>query len=591
MSYVVLARKWRPQNFDEVVGQEHVTTTLKNSIDSGRVAHAYLFTGPRGIGKTSTARILAKALNCEKGPAPNPCNKCPSCEEIAKGFNMDVLEIDGASNRGIDQIRQLRENIGLSPASSRYRIYIIDEVHMLTTEAFNALLKTLEEPPAHAKFIFATTQPHKVPLTISSRCQRFDFKPIAAKLLIDKLKQIADAEKVKITAEAIEIVARSGEGSLRDAESILDQLISFSEGQIEAGDVISLLGLVGSRALFDLTRSFLDKNPKKALEIVGGLIDDGKDVFQIVNDLLVQFRNLMLIKERGESGSVEIEQTMREELAGLAKDFSSSDILYAFDLLARTLYAMKQTPHSRTSLEMAVVKLAQTSSLANLEEILQRISRLEEKVSSDVSTYSEPAGGEEGTKAPVPRAEGPGAQRPWSHGPTGRRARGTKEEEGVETAHKSTEEVVSRPWRDKAAGAKEEEENSLNLEQIKKAWHSVWEEVKKQKMSTAAYLREGVPSGFKRDVLTIGFSARFSLHKEVLEEVENRKLIEKALNELFGKQIKVKFTTVEGAQMPFKVGAQPAQPAGVSKKIAFSAEKIDEPIIQSAIKIFKGKLV
>ncbi len=571
MSYVVLARKWRPQNFDEVIGQEHVTTTLKNSIDSGRVAHAYLFTGPRGTGKTSTARILAKALNCEKGPAPNPCDKCPSCEEITKGFNMDVLEIDGASNRGIDQIRELRENIGLSPASSRYRIYIIDEVHMLTTEAFNALLKTLEEPPAHVKFIFATTQPHKVPLTISSRCQRFDFKPIAAKLLIDKLKQIADAEKVKITAEAIEIIARSGEGSLRDAESVLDQIISFSEGQIEAGDVISLLGLVGSRALFDLTGSFLDKNPKKALELVGGLIDEGKDVFQIVNDLLVQFRNLMLIKERGESGSVEIEQTMREELANLAKDFSSSDILYAFDLLARTLYAMKQTPHSRASLEMAVVKLAQTSSLANLEEILQRISRLEEKVSSggaETVAFSEPSG-EEGAEAPALRAEG--------HRATLGSGRACS--------------AASSPWRDKTEGAKEEEKNGFSLEQIKKAWSKVQEKVKKEKISTAAYLREGVPSDFKRDVLTIGFPARFSLHKEVLEEVENRKLVEKALNELFGKQIKVSFTTVEGALAPSMAKPRPPGAVAGSKKNSALDEKVDEPIVRSAIKVFKGKLI
>ena len=571
MSYVVLARKWRPQNFDEVIGQEHVTTTLKNSIDSGRVAHAYLFTGPRGTGKTSTARILAKALNCEKGPAPNPCDKCPSCEEITKGFNMDVLEIDGASNRGIDQIRELRENIGLSPASSRYRIYIIDEVHMLTTEAFNALLKTLEEPPAHVKFIFATTQPHKVPLTISSRCQRFDFKPIAAKLLIDKLKQIADAEKVKITAEAIEIIARSGEGSLRDAESVLDQIISFSEGQIEAGDVISLLGLVGSRALFDLTGSFLDKNPKKALELVGGLIDEGKDVFQIVNDLLVQFRNLMLIKERGESGSVEIEQTMREELANLAKDFSSSDILYAFDLLARTLYAMKQTPHSRASLEMAVVKLAQTSSLANLEEILQRISRLEEKVSSggaETVAFSEPSG-EEGAEAPALRAEG--------HRATLGSGRACS--------------AASSPWRDKVEGAKEEEKGSFSLERIKEAWPKVQEKVKKEKISTAAYLREGVPSDFKRDVLTIGFPARFSLHKEVLEEVENRKLVEKALNELFGKQIKVSFTTVEGALAPSMAKPRPPGAVAGSKKNSALDEKVDEPIVRSAIKVFKGKLI
>ena len=257
MSYIVFARKWRPQNFDEVIGQEHVTKTLKNAFNSGRIAHAYIFSGPRGIGKTSTARILAKALNCQKDISTNPCNKCSTCSEIAKGTNLDVLEIDGASNRGIDEVRQLRENIKFSPTSSRYKIYIIDEVHMLTIEAFNALLKTLEEPPAHVKFIFATTQPHKVPSTILSRCQRFDFRRIPIVQIVQKLKEISKAEHIKIDEKVLVAIAKACEGSLRDAESILDQLTSYGRDTISLKDVSSVLGLIEQDVLFEFAKKII----------------------------------------------------------------------------------------------------------------------------------------------------------------------------------------------------------------------------------------------------------------------------------------------------------------------------------------------
>src|SRR3989338_802344 len=243
MSYQIFARKFRPQTFEDVVGQEPITTTLKNAITKKRIAQSFLFTGSRGVGKTSTARILAKALNCDKGPAPAPCNKCSVCEEITLGNSLDVLEIDGASNRGIDEIRSLRENVKFKPARTRYKIYIIDEVHMLTGEAFNALLKTLEEPPEHVKFIFATTEPHKVPLTILSRCQRFNFKRIATDDIHAKPKESAKEEKLKIEKNALFLIAKASEGALRDAESLLDQLASFAEGKIAEKDVLLMLGL------------------------------------------------------------------------------------------------------------------------------------------------------------------------------------------------------------------------------------------------------------------------------------------------------------------------------------------------------------
>jgi len=244
MSYVVIARRWRPQQFNEIIGQEHVSKTLSNAIANNRIAHSYIFTGPRGVGKTTTARILAKAVNCEKGPTPHPCNECASCKAITVGNSMDVLEIDGASNRGIDEVRNLRENIRYAPTQGKYRIYIIDEVHMLTKEAFNALLKTLEEPPEHAMFIFATTEIHRVPATILSRCQRFDFRRIPLKTIMEHLRRICDGEKIDIQEEALLQIAKKADGSMRDAQSILDQLISFSGNKIAFEDVAQALGVI-----------------------------------------------------------------------------------------------------------------------------------------------------------------------------------------------------------------------------------------------------------------------------------------------------------------------------------------------------------
>src|SRR5881296_169497 len=292
--YQVLARKWRPQQFDEVVGQEHVTTTLKNAIEQNRLAHAYLFVGPRGIGKTSTARIFAKALNCVKGPTATPCDKCDNCREIAEGRSMDVLEIDGASNRGIDEVRELRDTCRYAPARSRFKIYIIDEVHMLTKEAFNALLKTLEEPPAHVKFIFATTEPEKVLPTILSRCQRFDLRRIPTALISQHLAHIALQEKVKIDEAALYAIARGADGGLRDAESALDQLISFCGDKIEEGDVLSMFGLAAQRQILDLSRAVLAGEVETALRELNELTRHGKDLGRLLSDLLSHFRNLLV---------------------------------------------------------------------------------------------------------------------------------------------------------------------------------------------------------------------------------------------------------------------------------------------------------
>src|SRR3990167_1026148 len=278
MSYIVLARKWRPTVFEKVVGQEHVTTTLRNAIIEKRIAHAYLFSGPRGVGKTTVARIFAKALNCSHGPTPSPCNECQSCKEITTNISVDVIEIDGASNTSVDNVREIRENIKYLPSRGRYRIYIIDEVHMLSNPAFNALLKTLEEPPSHAIFIFATTESHKIPDTVLSRCQRFDFKRISLKEIQDHIKFVAKTEGVNIADKAIYLIAREVDGSLRDAHSLLDQVIAFAGSDIKESDVVDALGLLDRTLLFQLSEAIIDKNGKGCLKLVEKVYNFGYDL-------------------------------------------------------------------------------------------------------------------------------------------------------------------------------------------------------------------------------------------------------------------------------------------------------------------------
>src|SRR5216110_869465 len=294
MSYQVIARKYRPQRFRDVVGQEHVTQTLSNAIQQNRIAHAYLFCGPRGTGKTTIARIFAKCLNCTGGPKVDFDDNDPRCEEITEGRSLDVLEIDGASNRGIDEIRELRETAKFAPASSKFKIYIIDEVHMLTKEAFNALLKTLEEPPSHVKFMFATTEPEKVLPTILSRCQRFDLRRIPAALIVRHLAQIAKQEKVKIDDAALHAIARGADGAMRDAESTLDQLISLCGDRIEENDVLSMFGLAAQGQILDLSRAILAGEIETAFRLLNDLAGHGKELGRLVSDLLGHFRNLLI---------------------------------------------------------------------------------------------------------------------------------------------------------------------------------------------------------------------------------------------------------------------------------------------------------
>lgn len=378
MSYLVLARKWRPQTFSDLVGQEHVCRTLQNAIGSGRVAHAFLFTGARGVGKTSAARILAKALQCEGGPAAEPCNECPACREITAGTSVDVFEIDGASNTGVEDIRELRENIKYLPSRCRFKIFIIDEVHMLSTNAFNALLKTLEEPPPHVKFIFATTEPHKVPITILSRCQRFDFKRIALPKIVERLRRIVDEEKVVISEVALTAIARKGDGSMRDSLSTLDQVLAFCGESVDDGEVIALLGVVDRRLLLDTSNAVFDRDCAATLDAVARVDSYGYNIRHFCQELIDHFRNLTITKvTENPSELIDVAESEMEALLSQAGSIALDDLQRCVAVLLKAEAEMAMSGFSRLILEMALLRMCTLAPVVPVDEILARLKSFE----------------------------------------------------------------------------------------------------------------------------------------------------------------------------------------------------------------------
>ena len=371
-TYTVLARRYRPQQFQEVVGQEPVARALINALESNRVAHAYLFTGARGVGKTSTARILAKALNCVKGPTPTPCDQCERCRSIASGEDVDVLEIDGASNRGIDEIREIRQNVQYRPSRARYKIYIIDEVHMLTKDAFNALLKTLEEPPSHVKFIFATTEAQKIPLTILSRCQRFDFAGIGTPRIVERLRQVVADEKMQADDEALELIARRAGGSMRDAQSLLDQLLAFGDERLTGDHVYRLLGTAHVDRVVDLAKVILERDSKTALELLGRSVDEGMQLGELLDQLIDYWRDLMVVNCGGiEVADLSVPSRHRDTLIRQSKAISLDTILAGLDVLGTTKARLRGSNHGRVLMEIALVRLSRLDDLVSLSQLTQ----------------------------------------------------------------------------------------------------------------------------------------------------------------------------------------------------------------------------
>ncbi len=375
MAFVVTARKWRPQRFDEVIGQEHITKTLKNAIKKNRIGHAYLFAGPRGVGKTTTARILAKTLNCLNPQDNEPCNECEMCKKFDSSQTLDIIEIDGASNRRIEEIRTLRESVKYAPTVGNYKVYIIDEVHMLTTESFNALLKTLEEPPEHTIFIFATTDVHKVPLTIVSRCQRFDFRRIELKEIKSTLKKIAEAEGIEIDDESLTIIAKKADGALRDAESIFDQVVSFSGNKIDADVVKKMMNLIDEEIYFQISDAILSKNFSAAFDITEEIYSKGWNFIDFINGLVEHFRNILSVVIKKNNLLIETSENIKNRYLEYKDKFGEGDLLRILNFLNKVQYEVKQTQNVKLKVEISLFHLIGLEKSGTITELLEALKK------------------------------------------------------------------------------------------------------------------------------------------------------------------------------------------------------------------------
>ncbi len=509
MPYVVLARKWRPQRFDEVVGQRHVTSTLKNAIKAGRLANAYLFAGPRGVGKTTVARILAKAINCDSGPTPEPCNQCTPCVEITEGRSLDVLEIDGASNRGVDEVRDLRENIRYAASPGKSKIYIIDEVHMLTKEAFNALLKTLEEPPAGVLFIFATTEPQKVPATILSRCQRFDFHRLPADVIEDQLRRICQAEGISAEDEALRMIAVKADGSMRDAESLLDQVVSFAEGQVTRETVAELVGLIDRDFFLRLGRAVLEGDVRAAVELAQQVHLRGYDFGEFLQSCGEYFRDLLLLRAADEA-LLDVPESYLPQYREQAESFSDEDLLRLVKIVSDGAYRIRFTPNPRVRFELTLVRMAKLRKSADIVELLR-----------SVEGALGPSGKNGGAASSVPSAPSAAAlkYRP-SGGGMSKAARAAGAGTGkpkVAAARPATyaramveQTTVAAPAAPVSAGAGEEEETvpqvaEISLQEVKDRWEEAVTVVRKKRVALGVFLAEAYPKGLSGNVLELAF--------------------------------------------------------------------------------------
>lgn len=518
-------RRWRPQTFDEIIGQERITRTLQNAIKAGRTSHAYLFAGHRGTGKTTTARILAKALNCANGPTPTPDNTCHLCEAISKGVSMDVIEIDGASNTSVDDIRDLKEKIVLAPTEGRYKVYIIDEVHMLSTSAFNALLKTLEEPPAHAVFILVTTEPHRIPATVLSRCQRFDFRRVSFREITARLRTIAQQDGIKITDAALAQIARSADGSVRDGESVLDQLSAYTDGQIDGELVTSVLGLVDDDTAAAFAEATLGRDVATALRLSQEAADAGKDIRQVLRTLLEHFRDLLLVKTCGPQ-AVEIldaPQERFERLAAQVEGAGVADLLRAVRVLNDAASDARWSTQPRLALEVALVRLARPEMDPSMEGVLARLDRLE------AGGPATPAG----TSAPIPQTPDPIPQTP----------------DPTPAPPPSRPTPVRRPPQ-RAAAEDGGNVSLISIDDVRRQWARVLEDIKRTKMICHALLIDGTPLEVNGDMLIVGLRSAYTFHMDNLNRSENRDVVEGALARVLARPLRFRCRLYDTPPMP-----------------------------------------
>jgi len=571
VSYQVIARKYRPQRFADVVGQEHVTQTLANAIEQKRIAHAYLFCGPRGTGKTTIARIFAKCLNCTGGPKVNFDDKDFHVQEITEGRSLDVLEIDGASNNGVEQVRELRETCKYAPANSTFKIYIIDEVHMLSTAAFNALLKTLEEPPAHVKFMFATTDPEKVLPTILSRCQRFDLRRIPAVLITKHLAEIARKEKVKIDEAALTAIARGADGGMRDAESTLDQLISFCGDKIEEADVLSMFGLAAESQILNLSKAVLNGEIQTALTQLNELAQNGKDLGRLLSDLLNHFRNLLIFQiSRGDLNLLEVSEAEIAALKEQSTLANSDSFTRILETLAEAELNLRDAASKKILLEVTLLKCIEARNAIPIDSVLKQLNQMRG-----------------GGNSPAIIA-GVASQPPPSAKPS------TK-----------VHQEMAAP-----AALQEAQPACADLSDL---WTKLVEAVGKASPFTRSYLVDANPVSFDRNVLIIGFDPEFEDHLGLVDNARNHSLLQTKLAELGHPICQIKFIKAEApvgekikSQIQPALAVPPATPQvaiAAAKPVAAAPEKKstpvpfnkndfkNDPLIQKALEIFKGQIV
>ncbi len=502
MNYIVTARKWRPQTFAEVVGQEHITTTLKNAILKNRIAHAYLFAGPRGIGKTTTARILAKVLNCLNPQNGEPCNDCEMCKSFHTSQTLDIIEIDGASNRRIDEIRTLRESVKYAPTKGKFKVYIIDEVHMLTTESFNALLKTLEEPPEHTIFIFATTDVHKVPLTIISRCQRFDFRRIEMGAIKKLLKEIADAEKIKIDDMALSIIAKKADGALRDAQTLFDQMISFSSGEVQSDVISKMLNLIDEEIYFVISDSIIDKNYKSAFETSQKIYDNGWNFVDFLNGLNEHFRNILTVVIRKNNDLIEAAEIYKERYLGYSDKYTEGDLLRILNYINKTQYELRSAANQKLKIEIALCHLIGLERSATISDLITKLNS---------GTISEPA-------------------RPYQTNPGGGSAAKKPEQPVSNLRMVEKNEVLIPEVKNFVAPTARD---SSEFTDIIAKWEFFVEQVKTDKLFFGSILNNSNPVNLSNDKLNIEVE-----HNEDWDIIsDNKSYLDKKTKEVFGKRI------------------------------------------------------
>jgi DNA polymerase-3 subunit gamma/tau len=512
---IALYRRYRPQTFEDVLGQGHVTETLQTSIREGRIGHAYLFSGSRGTGKTSTARILAKALNCEKGPTPNPCNKCDTCVAITDGSSLDVIEIDAASHGGVDDVRELRENALLAPAIARRKIYIVDEAHMVSTQGWNAFLKTVEEPPEHVIFVFATTEPHRVLPTILSRCQRFDFRRISSAQIAEHLARVAKEEGIDADEGALQLIARSAEGGVRDALSTLDQLAAA--GSVTVQDAARLLGSSTGDLMFEFADALAQSDTGTAVQRIAQLVEEGHDLRVFARQVVEHLRALLLTKQVAEPGDlIDATDETRARLAAQADGFSAAKLLHALRAFVDAMSEMRQQAAPRLSVELAVVRVTMPEADDSAASAIARIERLERVLEVQRSgEQPPPAATQAATPAPEPAKE-EAPEKPEAPPKTSKRSK---------TTAKAAVEEEKKPEPSTAAGL-------VDLEMVRRSWPVVLEEVRQKSRKLHALLGDAGVQSFDGRVITV--EVRFAIHGDMVTEPKNAAIVAGAMQSVFG---------------------------------------------------------